>query len=271
MRNYVLLFSLVGIILFQMMYVFNPLHAEYYNEIQDTGILVNTYAMRSFQVHFTNFMFYTMNVQTPGFIEEGVYNTKRIENKEVEPVMFYRWRAGPMVETGRELDFYLDANSRGFFVVRMPTTFAYTRDGRFRVDSQQRLVTLAGQYPVMGDSGIITLPEGYSSVTASRSGTLYVDGERLSQLKIAVFKSFKDMQSMDTLNGNFFVLTRELEVLEGPEHYAVVQRALEQNNVLKAITGDILMAKNGYEVNVQSAKLINKAIGNAATLISPTQ
>lgn len=262
---------IVGITLFSLFVLTGTVQAfENFEEIQDSGVLNNVYAMRAFQVHYTNFMFYTMNVQTPGFIEEGVYNSRRADSKKVDNVMFYRWRAGPIMETGRELDFYIDARSRGFFVVKMQSTFAYTRDGRFQIDSRGRLVTLAGQYPVMGDSGEIIIPEGYQSITCSRSGTLYVDGQRLAQLKTAVFKSFKDMRTMDTLNGNYFVLTRELELLEGPEHYAIVQGSLEQNNVLKGITGDILMAKNSYDVNAKSAHLINKTIGTAASLISPS-
>jgi hypothetical protein len=100
-------------------------------EVQDAGLLNSMYAMRAFQVHYTNYMFYTMNVHTPGFIETGVYNTRRMNTKKVELVPFFRWRAGPVYETGRELDFYVDAASRGFFVVKLPSAFAYTRDGRF--------------------------------------------------------------------------------------------------------------------------------------------
>lgn len=246
---------------------------EDFGEIQDRGVLANMYAINAFQVHYTNWMYYTMNVHTPGFIEQGVYNTRRSASKNPEYVPFYRWRAGPIQETGGKLDFYLDAGSRGFFVIKLPTMIAFTRDGRFMLDSKRRLVTLSGLYPVMGDTGEIVFPEGVkeNDITVSRAGMLYAAGEPVARLRIAVFKSFTEMQSMDTLNGSVFVMTREMELLEGEEHYSITQGHLEQNNVLKGITGDILFAKNSYDVNVKSAQLLNRITGTASSLISPTQ
>ncbi|MBG90277.1 MAG: hypothetical protein CL521_00490 [Actinobacteria bacterium] len=238
-----------------------------YNEITDRGIKDNVFAMRAFQVHYTNFMFYTINVATPGFIEEGTYNTRRKGTRRIDFVPFYRWRSGPVVETNRPLDFYLDASSRGFFVIKFPTTFVYTRDGRFRLDSRNRLVTMSGHYPVMGEGGEIFLPEG--SVSVARSGMIFVDGEPVDRIKVAVFKSFKDMQNMETLNGSFFILTKPIDTLEGQEHYGVVQGYLEENNVLKAITGDILFAKNSFDVNAKSAQMLNRALSTSASFIAP--
>ena len=173
-----------------------------------------------------------------------------------------------MIETNKELDFYIDANSRGFFVIQLPNAIAFTRDGRFMLDSKRRLVTLSGLYPVLGEEGEIILPEG-EDILVSRSGLLYVDGQPVTRMKIAVFRSFKEMQTLESLNGAVWVLTQDLETLEGPEHYAVVQGFLEQNNVLKAITGDILMAKNGYDAATKTAHLINRSLSTAAGLSSP--
>tara|TARA_B100000131_G_C17985223_1_gene560262 strand:+ start:92 stop:913 length:822 start_codon:yes stop_codon:yes gene_type:complete len=241
-----------------------------FGEVQDEGVLTTLEAMRMFQVHYTNFMFYTINVGTPGFIETGVYNSRKKtqDGYNLDYLPFFRWRAGPMVETNKELDFYIDANSRGFFVVQLPGTIAFTRDGRFILDSQRRLVTLSGNYPVLGEEGQIVLPEG-EDILVSRSGLIYVDGQPVSSMKIVVFKTFSAMQSFESLNGSFFILTKDVPVEEGPEHYAVVQGALEQNNVLKGITGDILMAKNAYDANVKTAHLINRALNTAAGLSSP--
>ena len=243
---------------------------DMHGEIQDKAVQTNLHALAAFQVHYTNFMFYTINVGTPGFIEEGVYNTRR-KDGNVEYVPFMRWRAGPPVETGRPLDFYLDAASRGFYVIKMPGTLAFTRDGRFQLDSRGRLVTMSGQYPVLGQEGEIFFPEGASvnDISISRAGLLYLGNQEIDRLRIAVFKSFKEMQTMDTLNGSFFVLTRPIQTIEGPEHYKIKQGWLEENNILKAITGDILMAKNAYDANAKTAHLINRVLGSAASLASP--
>lgn len=242
---------------------------ENYGEIQDDGLWNNLMGMSCFQVHYQNWLFYTINVGTPGFIETGVYNTRR-EGKEhrIDFVPFFRFRAGPVKETGRMLDFYLDSGSRGFFVLKMPTSLVYTRDGRFVLDSQKRLVSMVGNFPVMGVSGEIFFREG-TDITCSRSGALFEGNDRVDQLKIVVFKSQKQMQSLESLNGSHFVLTEEIETVEGPEHYSVNQYFLEENNVLKAITGDILVAKNGYESNAKIAHLINRVLQTSATIASP--
>jgi flagellar basal body rod protein FlgG len=271
-KKYVLAFKFVGIVMMGIIFLSSDAGAYTdEKEVLDNGLANSMAGLRAFQVHYTNFSFYTINMHTPGFIETGVYNTRRADTKKVEYVPFFRWRSGPIVETGRPLDFYIDAASRGFFVVKLPSSLGYTRDGRFFIDSQRRLVTLSGTYPVMGDDGEIIFPEQYDSVTISKAGTLYVDGVYLSRLKTAVFKSKKDMQTMNSLNGSFFVLTQELELLEGDEHYSITQGHLEQNNVLKAITGDILMAKNAYDVNAKAAHLLNRVVGNGASLITPSQ
>ena len=242
----------------------------HFDEVQEQGVLSSLEGMRTFQVHYTNWLFYTINVGTPGFIETGVYNTrkKRNEGFEIDYIPFFRWRAGPMIETNKELDLYLDANSRGFFVVQLPNSIAFTRDGRFMLDSKRRVVTLSGMYPLLGEEGEIILPEG-EDILVSRSGLIYVDGQPVTRVKIAVFKTFKEMQSMESLNGAFFVLTKDIQTLDGPEHYAIVQGALEQNNVLKAITGDILVAKNGYDAAAKTAHLINKSLSTAAGIGAP--
>lgn len=260
-----------GIVLFVMASMATCIHAYvHYDEVQDRGVLSSLEGMRTFQVQYTNWVFYTINVGTPGFIETGVYNTrrKREDGYEIDYMPFLRFRAGPVVETSKELDFYLDANSRGFFVVQLPNTLGFTRDGRFMLDSKRRLVTLSGLYPVLGEEGEIFLPEG-NDILVSRSGMIFVDGQPVTRMKISVFSSFKEMQALESLNGSFFVLTKDIGVLEGPEHYAVVQGSLEQNNVLKAITGDMLVAKNGYDAAAKTAHLINKALNTAASISSP--
>ena len=77
------------------------------------------------------------------------------------------------------------------------------------------------------------------------------------------------MQTLDDLNGSFFIMTKPIEIVEGAENYVIIQGALEQNNVLKAITGDIKIAKNGYESSLKIAQLINRALSTAAGLAAP--
>ena len=270
---------IIGMTLLLLVYIQPSVMAyEHYNEVLERGVLSSMEGMRTFEVQYLNWVKYTINLSTPGFIEQGVYNSRTHmgqdeygEDKyEINIKPFYRWRAGPMVETGNKLDFYIDANSRGFFAVQLPSdTLAYTRDGRFRLDSQGRLVTLQNSYPVMGENGQIVLPNLTNDIVVSRAGLIFADGQPVQKIKVVVFKSFTEMQTLNDINGSFFVMTKDIDIVDGAENYVVVQGAIEQNNVLKAITGDIKVAKNGYESSVKVAQLINKALSTAAGLAAP--
>lgn len=259
----------LSILLFCCLLIHNTYAWEDFSEVQDEGIKTTLEGLHAFIVHYQNWMYYTINVSTPGFIETGVYNS-RTPDGQTETRPFYRWRAGPVIETGRPLDFYLDAASRGFFVVQMPTNLAYTRDGRMVLDSQRRLVSMSGNYPILGENGHIYLPEG-GEISVSRAGMIYVDGDPIDRFKVVVFKRKSDMtyDNIESLNGSFFVLTKEIETIEGPQYYIIKQGMLEENNVLKAINGDIGMAKNSYDATVKAGHMINKALNSAGSLASP--
>ena len=170
--------SILFIFLFVIGINFNAMAYQDFGEIQDYGARNNIQAMRAFQTQWSNWLFYTMNVDTPGFIETGAFNSRLVDSKgdkKIDAVPFYRWRAGPVVETNRDLDCFIEASSKGFFVIQLPTTVGYTRDGRFHRDSSDRLVTVAGNYPVLGLNGVITLPRGDVSITSA--GTIYLDGQ----------------------------------------------------------------------------------------------
>ena len=240
---------------------------EDFQEVGDFSINQNIDAMRSFEIQWENFLFYTLNVDTPGFIETGAFNS-RMKDKSIDAKDFFRWRAGPIVETNRDLDFYVDASSRGFFVIQLPTTIAFTRDGQFRLNRKRKLVTIRGGYPVLGENGEIVFPDG-TDISVTRSGLIFVNGDEVDRLKIAVFKNSKDMRYCESLNGTVFVLRKAVEFLSGYDHYAVIQGAVEKSNVLKAIVGDIATAKHSYEANAKIARLLTKTMGSSVQMANP--
>jgi flagellar basal body rod protein FlgG len=240
-----------------------------HQEIQDPGMKTVLGGMHGFTVHYTNYMFYTINLDTPGYIETGVYNS-RSKDGVIFNRPFYRWRSGPPTTTGRDFDFYVDGAGRAFFAVQMPTNIAYTRDGRFVLDSSRRIVTMSGNYPLLGQDGHIYIPE-YSEVSVSAAGMIYADGEPIDRIRVVVFNSKSDMtpDNIETFNNAFFLLTKEIPFNTDPKNYKIVQGMLHRNNVLKAINGDIGMAKNSYDATVKTGHMINKALGTAASLASP--
>lgn len=88
--------------------------------------------------------------------------------------------AGVLVRSDNPLDLALSGNA--FFTIQTPRGVAYTRDGRFRLDADRRLVTGRGD-AVLGQSGPLTLPAGTVAVTAS--GQVSVDGKPVDTLRLA--------------------------------------------------------------------------------------
>jgi len=234
-------------------------------EITDPSIRMVVQSMRAHQTQWYAILVQTTNVDTPGYVEPGGYNYKD-KNGNIEMIPFYRWRAGPVVETGNTLDFYLDAGSRGFFQVLLPTGLGYTRDGRFTLTMNRKLVMLAGGFPVLGERGEIYLPPG-SEIAVSKTGQIFVDGSPVDRMKVILFKD-KGLAQLEALNGSIFFLSGDPEI--DPEgEYGVRQGFLEQNNVLKALIGDGAMAARAYEATSKAGKSITKEMNSAIQLGSP--
>ena len=243
--------------------VTHALFVSDYQEIQESTVKTVVESMRAHQIQWNLFALYTMNVDTPGYVETGGYNTSK--NGRIEMIPFYRWRAGPIVETFRPLDFCVVADSRGFFQVLLPTGLGYTRDGRFTLNRNRKLVMLAGEYPVVGERGEIYLPEG-KEIAVSKSGQIYVDGTPVDKMKVVVFE---DMSKLETLNGSLFYLTAEAALLEGESYYSVRQGFQEQNNVLKGLIGDITMASRTYEATAKAGRSVIKMLNSVVQLGNP--
>jgi len=219
--------------------------------------------------HYLNQVYYIINMGTPGFIRPGLYNIRRKDSR-VDNEGYYEFYPGVPDKTDRDLDFYIEAKGRGFFMVQLPgNSFAYTRDGRFRVDYQNRLVTLSGNFPVMGEAGPIFVdPEG--DFLVSRSGLLYNNGEPIDRLRIVVFKSQREMtEKLESLEGSFFVALRELDVETGPEHYAVMQGYVDYQNPQRSYGYDFTTMRHSYTSAYKTAYLISGAIKTSGTLVSP--
>lgn len=80
---------------------------------------------------------------------------------------------GSMHATGNPLD--LAISGPGFFRVQTPEGQFLTRNGQFYRSNQGQLVTNQG-YPVLGQSGNVSIPEG-KVVTVTGDGQLLVDGQ----------------------------------------------------------------------------------------------
>ncbi|MCP4049185.1 MAG: flagellar hook basal-body protein, partial [bacterium] len=238
-----------------------------YEEVTEPAINISLQSMRAHQIQMTNYLMYTLNANTPGYIETGIFNI-RSKDKNIHPAPFVRWRTGPPIETGRDLDFYCDSNGMGFFTVRLPgNNRGYTRDGRFTLNSKNQLVMLSGDFPVVGEAGNIFIPEG-STVTVTPSGVIFADGEPVDKMKVTVFTA-EGRERLVGVTGVLWVSDGDPLTVDSTNRYKVRQWHIEQNNVLKSIQGDISLCKYTYEATAKIARAITKSMNSAIQLGNP--
>jgi flagellar basal body rod protein FlgG len=238
-----------------------------YPEIQDPSYIRSAESLRAYQLRWQQLTQYTMNAGTPGFTELATYNYRDAEGR-ITSKPYFKFRAGPVVQTENELDFYLDAEGRGFFVIQLPNGIGFTKDGRFVLDSNRRLVTRAGNFPVLGESGEITLPVG-NEIAVATTGQIYVDGETITRLNVVVFRSFEEMQNLSTLNGSVFYLVQPILTVSGVENFKIRQGFVEESSFMNVLVGDMHVARRGYEASAKAIKAISKAMGETAQLGAP--
>jgi len=91
---------------------------------------------------------------------------------------------GPANPTASPTDLALDGP--GFFVVQTPDGPRYTRAGVFTMDGTGRLVTADG-FPVLGESGPITIRGPVEGMTVSATGVVNAGGKRIDRLRLLGF------------------------------------------------------------------------------------
>ncbi len=107
----------------------------------------NTSGFRGERVSFkTQMMTASSNASTRAVSSFGVLGSPRTDFSQ-----------GSLQQTGNPLDLALEGS--GFFAVQAPTGVQYTRNGNFHLTKDGALVTAQG-FPVLGDRGPITLPQG---------------------------------------------------------------------------------------------------------------
>ncbi|MFA5839388.1 MAG: flagellar hook basal-body protein [Candidatus Margulisiibacteriota bacterium] len=111
---------------------------------------------------------------------------------------YFNQTAGALIKTDGPLDVAL--GSDGYFVIEGNWGEGYTRDGRFHLDKDGRLLSVAGNFPVMGQGGAITVnPEGMIDI--SQDGDIRVDGEIVDRLRVV---KPENNLSLDPLSGSIF-------------------------------------------------------------------
>jgi len=210
---------------------------------------------------------YTINNLTPGFmrkttkairIYDPINNTHEVIAKYsiqlIEDVLF---------QTDRKLDLAIQSQQgRGYFNIYMgKNIIAYTRDGRFRVDYEGRLVTLSGNYPVMDEGGGFIYLDT-EDVNLSRSGVIYANGVRAGKVKVTVFRYIQQMKdAFHAVSGSFFILKFPIEIekpRDGEDNYGVIQGFVTQANVFRSYDGG--QNKSYYQASHNAFKVMLRTL-----------
>jgi flagellar basal-body rod protein FlgF len=130
---------------------------------------------------------------------------------------------GPLQTTGNQLDFAIKGT--GFFVVDTPDGQRFTRDGRFELDGQGRIVTKDG-YPVLSPQGQpLNVPPGTAKVEATPTGSLSTERGPIGSLQVVKFDNESGLKKAGT---NLFETD---QAPQAADKFSVQQNMVESSNV----------------------------------------
>ncbi len=133
---------------------------------------------------------------------------------------------GALRSTGSEVDFAIQGS--GFFQVQRPNgDLGYTRNGEFQLSPERTLVTKEG-YPVMGDSGPLTLKPGGGRISVNAEGMLLQGDTPVA--KIGVY-DFREPQSLRRVGDGLLAPADANARPQAIERPSVLSGNLESSNV----------------------------------------
>ena len=180
---------------------------------------------------------------------------------------------GSFQATGNKLDLAL-TSEMGFFKIQMPNgNFAYSRDGSFKIDSNQQVVTSNGYLLEPG----LTLPEGaiLNTLQVSEQGEVTIkigDDIRPTVIGQIELYRFVNPAGLQAIGKNLFQET----VASGPEipgfpssegFGSVLQGFLEMSNVkIVEEMVNMIVAQRAYESNSKSIQTSDNMLSTAIAL-----
>ncbi len=173
------------------------------------------------------------------------------------------YSTGAFKTTGNPLDFAIEGD--GFFAVNAPQGVRYTRDGSFRLNDQNQLVTADG-FRVQGQNGApITAVADGSGVQVDVMGRVFSGGQEIGQLQMV---TFPNKQQLAKEGSNLFRTTAANPARQ-PFTGKVRQGALEGSNVnVVQEMVNMISAYRAYEIHSKAVQthdaLADKAINEVA-------
>ncbi|MCB1199378.1 MAG: flagellar basal-body rod protein FlgG [Leptospiraceae bacterium] len=180
---------------------------------------------------------------------------------------------GSLQSTGHKLDIAV-SNSVGFFKIQMPDgTFAYQRDGAFKIDSNRQVLTSNGY---LLEPPLVIPEEGMlETLSINEQGEVYInmaDDMRPTQIGQIELYRFVNNAGLKAIGKNLFKET----AASGPEipgtpgiggFGSLLQGFLEMSNVnLAEEMVQMIVAQRAYESNSKSIQTSDSMLATAINL-----
>jgi flagellar basal-body rod protein FlgF len=205
------------------------------------------------------------NVSTPGFkVSRPVFNAltgedsrtkQQLENTYVSMYDAYlNFAPAPLLETGSNLDFAIEGE--GFFVVSTKDGPMYTRNGKFTINQDKKLVTAEG-FPVLGKGGEINI-DG-KEINVENDGSVFVDKSFVDVIKVV---DFEDKKYIRNYGKNLFINTNVANAEITPENSTIRQGYQEGSNVdIMREMIELIHTVRAYEAYKKVDESLNDILG----------
>lgn len=166
---------------------------------------------------------------------------------------------GDVKRTDVNTDFAIDGSA--FFEVQLPNgNTAYTRDGEFKVNAQNQLVTKQG-YLVMGEGGPIQLDRGSTGLTAAPDGTISQGDQVRGKLNLV---TFNDPNLLKSAGGGMFLAKDPALQTSTDGGSTVRQGFLEGSNTSPVLEmANLVSVMRAYEANQRVIQMQDERMSKA--------
>jgi flagellar basal-body rod protein FlgF len=170
---------------------------------------------------------------------------------------------GPLEKTGQPLDLALVGD--GFFAVQKDGQEHYTRDGKFTINPDGSLVTVAGNHPVLDKQGnTITVPKELTGqVEFGADGVLRAGRQEFGQLRVV---DFENKQHLRKVGQNVFQAIDAQPV----ESNASLRVGMSEKSTVDSMKSMVSMLEvtRAYQMNSTLIGLADSTLGRAVNDIA---
>ncbi len=234
---------------------------------------INTTAFKKNKAEFQDMMYQEIPVSTlsSDLTQSAQASSDKIQiGNGVQPVSSQKiFSQGDLTQTNNQLDLAIQGD--GFFQVKKPDgTYAYTRDGSFKINSEGKIVTAGGYYL----DPEITLDEDSVSLVVNKDGSVEVEqvGGGKIQLDNIQLVRFLNPGGLKAIGNNLYEETNSsgtpIYGTPGLNGFGEINQGyLESSNVdIVEEMISMIAAQRAYEINSKTVQTVENMMTMANNL-----